>query len=54
VVHEDDVGVLRDELQLLALAGAEKADWSNWARFCMKVPTTSMPSVLASWRNSVS
>src|SRR6185503_16584250 len=30
------------------------AVWSNWARFCVNVPTTAMPSVLASWRSSVS
>jgi hypothetical protein len=27
---------------------------SNLARFCVNVPTTSNPSVFASWRNSVS
>ena len=30
------------------------AAWSKRARFCVKVPTTSMPSVFASWRSSVS
>jgi hypothetical protein len=56
VVDEDELCalVLPHRAQLLALAGAEVRRLLEPARFCVNVPTTSKPSVFASWRSSSS
>ena len=57
MVDEDDVGglLLRKQAQLLPLAACRSTPPSRTsARFCVNLPTTSNPSVFASWRSSVS